>query len=295
MFMGLEGVFGHDRGMKIATLPVAAAFSLACLASSAGAETLAASPWVDFREASVRLLVEPARDAAGPMRGALEIRLSHGYKTYWRHAGDTGVPPAFDFSRSTGLGAVAVSFPLPGTFDDGAGGTAFGYVESAILPFEAERKPGEMRLHLKLDFAVCGSMCIPLSGEMTLDPARAVPVEPATRMALEKARARVPQRLTGDEAMRQVQVMPMRGGEKPRWRIAILPGKEPDALRLFAEGKMFLSATRETIAPQHVQFVIEADPPRGDAPGHGTARLTFGDHEMAREVIVDLDAGRVLP
>ena len=144
-------------------------FGLFGLMIPAWAQEVVASPWLDFREARVRLLATRLPPKVTGVIAGLEIRLAPGFKTYWRTAGDSGVPPMFDFSASSGVQEIAIHFPFPTVFDDGAGGKAWGYKEGVVFPIQAKRETPDYRIKLKLDFAVCGTMCIPLSGELALD------------------------------------------------------------------------------------------------------------------------------
>src|SRR5215203_947233 len=92
----------------------------------AGSPAIAAemSPWDDGLQSSVRLIAARTKgEGAGRMyRAGIEIKLSSGWKTYWRYPGDSGVPPAFDFSKSENVKTATVLFPAPTRFPDGAGG-----------------------------------------------------------------------------------------------------------------------------------------------------------------------------
>ncbi len=50
------------------------------------------------------------------LRAGIELRLATGWKTYWRYPGDSGVPPRFDFSKSTNVKSVTVRWPAPHRF-----------------------------------------------------------------------------------------------------------------------------------------------------------------------------------
>ena len=49
---------------------------------------------------SLRLVTTGLAGPDGIVRGALEIALEPGWKTYWREPGSSGVPPQIDVSRS---------------------------------------------------------------------------------------------------------------------------------------------------------------------------------------------------
>lgn len=102
----------------------------------------------------------------------LEIILKSGYKTYWRTPGDSGVPPIFNWQGSKNLKSIDIIFPTPEKFEDGIG-YSIGYKKSPtfllIATPENEIKP--ITLNLKLDYAVCETMCIPMAfeGKITLE------------------------------------------------------------------------------------------------------------------------------
>src|ERR1700757_2051886 len=87
---------------------------------AAGAD---ASGWDGAPRAAVRLIAAgPSQPApGGALRAGIEIRLGTGWKTYWRYAGDSGVPPRFRFDRSENVRDVAVLFPAPHGFNDESG------------------------------------------------------------------------------------------------------------------------------------------------------------------------------
>jgi DsbC/DsbD-like thiol-disulfide interchange protein len=259
-------------------------------APRAAAGEAIASPWTDFREAQVRLVAATPIRPGAPLSAGLEIRLAEGFKTYWRSPGDSGVPPVFDFTRSSGLEAVTVRFPMPETFDDGAGGRAWGYKSSVVLPIEARVTALSARLDLKLDFAVCGTMCIPLSGEIRLETASAGPAEAASAAALAFWRGRVP-----EPASAPAPTAARLAGDPPRYRILLpFPGDATE-LAVFAEANGFL----ETLAIRPAGSGLAEITLRGEPmPGTGRlgpVRLTYGDRHRAFERVIDLDGLAALP
>ncbi|MCA1951791.1 MAG: hypothetical protein LDL22_02025 [Hyphomicrobiales bacterium] len=264
--------------------------SLAAPCAAAGEAIV--SPWTDFREAKVRLVAATPIRPGAPLSAGLEIRLAEGFKTYWRSPGDSGVPPTFDFSRSSGLEAVTVRFPMPETFDDGAGGRAWGYKSSVVLPIEAQVTALPARLDLKLDFAVCGTMCIPLSGELRLEAATAGPAEAASAAALAFWRGRVPEPASALSPPLAATRLP---GDPPRYRILLpFPGDAAE-LAVFAEANGFLETL--TIAPAGTglaEITLRGEPMPGTGR-LGPVRLTYGDRHRAFERVIDLDGLAALP
>lgn len=268
------------------------AISIAILSAASGAQAgeLRASAWLDLKEAQVRLVAETPAAAGSTLRAGLEVRLAEGFKTYWRSPGDSGVPPHFDFSRSSGLGALAVSFPFPESFDDGTGGKAWGYKHAVILPISGPVKDAGAVLRLKLDFAVCGTLCIPLSGEFALDLARAPRAEATTAAALAAARAAVP--LPG-AAPAQLDRL---SREPARWRLALpFPG-EARRFTLFAEATGYLEAeTVEQAGPGLLRVILKGEAAPGMEGKFGPVRLTYGAPGQAFEREVNLDDAPMAP
>lgn len=280
MFIGLEPVSTYPEFMKRFF------FSLAVLVwgtTGAPAEILA-SRWLDFREARIRLLID-TDTAQGRLAAGLEIALADGFKTYWRQAGDSGVPPMFDFAGSEALSTLAVSFPFPERFDDGAGGKAWGYKQSVILPISGVIERRDYRLSLTLDFAVCGTMCIPLNGKLELSPAtgRTIPAEEQGRLAAVRALLPVP-----DEG-RPVKIARIEPG-KHRWRLALPYTGDIAAMTAFAEGKGFLDVDAiEAGSGGEAIVTITGQPEPGSDGRLGPVRLTFGTKEKSFEKTLDLD------
>src|SRR3974377_968062 len=99
-----------------------------------------------------RLVAGGASGSSGNvLRAGVEIRLAAGWKTYWRYPGDSGVPPAFDFSRSTNVGSITIRWPAPHRFTD-EGGSSIGYKGDVVFPLEViprdPHSPVALRLSL---------------------------------------------------------------------------------------------------------------------------------------------------
>src|SRR5215831_39301 len=137
---------------------------LAAICSPAAAAD--ASAWDGGPRAAVRLIAaSPSQTApGGALRAGIEIRLGSGWKTYWRYAGDSGVPPRFRFDRSENVRDVAVLFPAPHGFND-EGGESIGYKDGVILPLHVlPREAGKpVLLRLDLDYAICSNLCVPVT------------------------------------------------------------------------------------------------------------------------------------
>src|SRR5262245_20144158 len=142
------------------------ALAATCLAASSGE-----SPWVKETYSKVRLVSGSVAGSSGGHKIAgVQIRLSPGWKTYWRTPGDSGVPPSFDWSGSKNLKSAEVLYPAPHRFAD-AGGTAIGYSDEVVFPVKVKaEKDGEpVLLKLNLSYGVCKTLCVPSDEALTLE------------------------------------------------------------------------------------------------------------------------------
>ena len=152
-------------------LPIMAAASL-LIVTECAAIAADVSPWEDDAQSSARLISARAitRSGGRVFRAGVEIKLKEGWKTYWRYPGDSGVPPALDFSKSQNLKAVTVRYPAPTRFPDGGGGNSIGYKGAVILPLHVVPQDASkpVTLNLKLDYAVCEKLCVPAEAKLEL-------------------------------------------------------------------------------------------------------------------------------
>jgi DsbC/DsbD-like thiol-disulfide interchange protein len=143
--------------------------ALAWIGADAGtARAQDASAWVKDAHSSLRLLAGSRTGSV--LVGGIEIQLQPGWKTYWRTPGDSGVPPRFDFSKSTNVESVTPLFPAPKKFDDGAGGISYGYHKHVIFPLRiVPKNPNEpVQLRAAISYAVCEKLCLPVEAEAEL-------------------------------------------------------------------------------------------------------------------------------
>ena len=125
--------------------------------------------WMQTPNARIRM-INAVWDGKDPARIGIEIELEPGWKTYWRHPGDAGVPPRFDWSQSANLRSSRVIWPAPDRFGDEYG-TSIGYKNKVVLPVElvplTAGRP--IRVALKFDYALCADVCIPAEAGLTLE------------------------------------------------------------------------------------------------------------------------------
>jgi DsbC/DsbD-like thiol-disulfide interchange protein len=162
-----------------------------------------ASAWDEGLHAAARLIAGKAFEfgPAKVLRAGIEIRLDPGWKTYWRYPGDSGVPPTIDFAGSLNVKSVTALWPAPERFSDGAGGHSIGYVGDVVLPLDVTpldaTKPSA--LHVKIAYAVCGTLCVPAQADLSLTLSGKAGAEESTLAA---AKARIPRQVALDASPR---------------------------------------------------------------------------------------------
>ena len=194
------------------------------------------SRWDGDARSAVRLIAgSQAASSSGPLRAGVEIRLRTGWHTYWRYPGDAGVPPQFNFSGSSNLGKVHVSWPAPQRIAE-AGSISIGYLAGVVFPLRIEpRDAGKpVVLRVKLDYAICEKLCVPAEGrgELTLPAAG-----PSQDHAIAAAASRVPKpRALGEgDALAIKSVRIETGPGRPRMVVDVA-APAGAAVDLFAEG-----------------------------------------------------------
>jgi thiol:disulfide interchange protein/DsbC/DsbD-like thiol-disulfide interchange protein len=175
----------------IATFLVAAA--AACMPAAA---QLASRPGAVVTTPHVRAeLVAHAPEGVSP--GApvwvgLQITHQPEWHTYWKNAGDSGLPTELNWTLPSGVAAGEIAWPVPRKIPVGNLAN-YGYEDTVLLPVPLEVssnfKPplalgagaSALDVRLKASWLVCRKECIPEEGEFTL----ALPLQGST--ALHKA------------------------------------------------------------------------------------------------------------
>ncbi|SDW28142.1 protein-disulfide reductase DsbD domain-containing protein [Roseicitreum antarcticum] len=103
------------------------------------------------------------RQADGSYMAALHLRLAPGWKTYWRVAGEAGLPPRIDWSASQNLQAVRTHWPRPDVFEY-SGYRSIGFFDELVLPIEfiPARADAPMAIAADVTIGVCLDVCVPV-------------------------------------------------------------------------------------------------------------------------------------
>jgi DsbC/DsbD-like thiol-disulfide interchange protein len=271
---------------------------LLCLAGLSPAWAQDTSAWQSEAHAATRLIAGALVKTSGAsvIHAGIEIRLDPGWKTYWRYPGDTGVPPTFDFSGSQNVESTTVQWPAPERFSDGAGGYSIGYMGDVILPLKVTPANGAQTsiLHAKLNYAICGTLCVPANATLELP----LSGNSAEEGLLDKAENEVPKRVPlGPNSGNTLAILSVHreaGGAHDKVVVDVAaPAGTP--VELFAEGPTpeWALPLPETAGPatgptRRFTFDVDGLPPGAKAKG-AMLTLTAVSDDEAIEVPARLD------
>ena len=117
----------------------------------------------------------PEAAAAQPVWVGLQITHAPEWHTYWKNAGDSGMPTELQWTLPPGVMAGDIAWPLPKKIPIGHLAN-YGYERTVLLPvpliITPEYKPGVLAdaldVKLKATWLVCRKECIPQDGEFAL-------------------------------------------------------------------------------------------------------------------------------
>ncbi len=189
--------------------------ALAAGASSVKAQTIA-SPWATGNLAQARLLA--ATFDGKSWQAGVEVRLKGHAHTYWRQPGDGGVPPVFDFSKSTNIAEAKVLFPAP--VRGGKKGEEFiGYEKVVVFPVQIVPVNGAkaVNVDLTLNYAACEKICVPELAKLrlSLTPGRS---DAIAASMIARFSALLPKSLDAPGAPK-LAITPLEPGR--RWRVTV--------------------------------------------------------------------------
>ena len=101
----------------------------------------------------------------------LKVRLTEGWKIYWRSPGDAGLPPELSLAdvNTNSLHKLEMDFPIPSRFSL-LGLDTYGYGKEVIFPvYLRGHDAGQpLRLEAEASALVCADICIPVGGSLSL-------------------------------------------------------------------------------------------------------------------------------
>jgi DsbC/DsbD-like thiol-disulfide interchange protein len=126
------------------------------------------------------------------VRGAVEIELEDGWKTYWREPGSSGIPPQFNFAGSRHFMPGEVGLPAPAWLKSGEEIFA-GYRGQTSFYFEGQPlEGGDGLIRLELTAGVCEQICIPAQAVFEIPLENLKVTDPRARVRVTLAHSRLP-------------------------------------------------------------------------------------------------------
>ena len=249
------------------------------------------SPWSEDIRSAIRLIAGSNKPDDTVLRVGIEVKLRPSWKTYWRYPGDSGVPPHFDFSGSENLKKADVLYPAPYLFTDETG-QSLGYKDTVIFPVvvSPQQSGKPVRLRVKVDYAVCEKLCVPVEGraELVLESG-----DSKHDPTLTAAEGRVPKHVTAGQL--GLTAKRANDGAKPTVTVDLgAPAGKP--VELFVEGPtpqwaLPIPKPAKTAPPGRAQFSFELDglPPGVDPKSPTDLTFTVVTGDRAVEVKTHLD------
>ncbi len=115
-----------------------------------------------------------APDGVGPGKQVwlgLELKHQPEWHTYWKNAGDSGLPTVLDWQLPNGISAGAIAWPTPKKITIGTLAN-YGYENTVLLPVPltvtSDFNRTQLDVQLKAAWLVCKKECIPQEGTFSL-------------------------------------------------------------------------------------------------------------------------------
>lgn len=269
---------------------------LACLQTGTALPVLAAeTDWQDNLGGKARIIssgpIDPETLAADL---AIQIELKDGWKTYWRTPGDSGIPPDFDFSRSSNLKDFKILWPAPQSFHDDYG-YSIGYKHSVILPVRAvaKNKILPMVVDLTMRYGVCERICVPVENKFSLVITRSSRDHQTSAALIKQATKTVPAPALGDAPLAVTGVVKDEASKPENLIVTTRVSGTSNKTELFIEGPKawyFPLPKKTSEADGVIKWSISlADVPKADALSGKYVTFTLVDGKQAVEQVWHLD------
>jgi thiol:disulfide interchange protein DsbD len=170
----------------------AAAFLLLALCASLSAQVYQGRALVQARLVADTTAIVPGKS----FRVGLVLEMAPRWHSYWKYAGDAGIPTSLAWQLPAGFTAGPLEWPLPGAEIEPGDIEVYGYGDEVMLlqtiTPPAQLPPGEVELRADAAWLVCADLCIPGKAALSLKLPVAATAEPANADLFAKWAARVP-------------------------------------------------------------------------------------------------------
>lgn len=131
----------------------------------------AAQPFGGDPHTQATILLEKTSVAPGqPLRGVIRLAMDEGWHTYWKNAGDVGLPTEVDWTLPTGWKAGPLQWPAP-EYLETSGLVSYAYEDEVLIPFVLTPEAGPTAADPKeavaaISWLECLEACIPGEDEV---------------------------------------------------------------------------------------------------------------------------------
>ena len=132
-------------------------------------------------QASLILAAESAKPGDTVLAG-VRLRIDHGWHTYWRNPGASGMPTKIEWQLPTGVSADATEWPAPQKLPE-EDLTTYVYTDDVVLlvPLKLvpDLKPGMLELKATVSWLECKTLCVPGKADIEAGLTIAVETKPS--------------------------------------------------------------------------------------------------------------------
>ena len=256
---------------------------------------VSAQPVSNKPHTRVSILLEKSSVTPGQdVRGVIRMEIDPGWHTYWKNAGDVGLPTEVEWTLPTGWKAGPLLWPAP-EYLDTSGLISYAYENEVLLPFvlkpeASQTSAGAQEAVAKISWLECQEACIPGDDEVSFGFSVGSESESAEAEVVKKAFESLPKPRTDISAGRSGQTLEL-----------FIPADlgDPDApVRYFPDEQMVIEAAapQELVKEDSGLRILKLKPdPTAEKPAEELAGLLVvgqGEHREAFEFRAKVGAGR---
>ncbi len=254
-----------------------------------------AQPAFDKPHTRVSILLEKSSVPPGQsLRGVIRMEIDPGWHTYWKNAGDVGLPTEVAWTLPTGWKADPLKWPAP-EYLDTSGLISYAYENEVFLPFELKPETGQQvngpqEAVAKISWLECQETCIPGEDEVDFGFSVGAETDSADVETVKKAFDSLPKPRTDISAGRNGQTLEL-----------FIPADlgDPDApARFFPDEAMQIeaSAPQELVKDDQGLRTLKLKPdPTAEKPAEELSGLLVigeGENRQAYEFKAKVGQGR---